>query len=91
MTTMIKIVAEVVSTYIVSSFLIPKDVCNKLHRVMCDFWWGDMCKSKQEGGLGFRNLTDFNEIVLVKQRWRLIINIVVNLEVWGLTFKALKV
>jgi len=33
--------------------------------------WEDICKSKKMGGLGVKNLKDFNEVLLGKWRWSL--------------------
>lgn len=54
--------------------LLPIDICNGIQHQMNAYWWGggsgakriswkvwdNMCTSKPEGGLGFRNLRQFN-------------------------------
>lgn len=84
--TLIKVVAEVVPAYLMNVFKLPDNVCKDIDATIDRFWWGQKANercmhwiswdalgsAKHDGGMGFRNLKEFNLTLLAKQYWRLI-------------------
>lgn len=83
---LIKIVAQSLPCYAMNVFLLPVELCREMEQLMCKYWWQSSSKNskgihwkrwdkltthKSKGGMGFRNLRDFNLCLLSKQGWRL--------------------
>nr|XP_017192028.1 uncharacterized protein LOC108174926 [Malus domestica] len=78
---LIKAVAQAIPAYPMNLFKFPSTLCNELDALISKFWWGQkegenrihwvskeiLGRSKQDGRLGLRCFTDFNDALLAKQ------------------------
>lgn len=79
--TLIKAVAQAVPAYAMSTFKLPKSLCEDIQRAIAKFWWGSkeekqgihwakwsrLSRAKSRGGMGFRDLFSFNQALVAKQ------------------------
>ncbi|XP_048608970.1 uncharacterized mitochondrial protein AtMg00310-like [Brassica napus] len=73
-------------TYVMSTFLLPLEICENLASAIAQFWWSSnppkrgihwakwekVCLPREEGGIRFRMIHEFNLALLAKQLWRLV-------------------
>ena len=83
---LIKAIAQAILAYAMSVFRLPIGLCIDIQNTIAEFWWGSkkekirihwakwdrLCKAKRMGGMGFRDLTCFNQAIVAKQGWRVI-------------------
>jgi hypothetical protein len=88
-TVLIKSVASTIPSYAMSSFLLPRSISTSLDRLFKNFWWGfpanksrnlslkswsSICIPRDEGGLGIKNMHEFNLALIAKLGWKLLSN-----------------
>ncbi|KAL1217987.1 putative mitochondrial protein [Cardamine amara subsp. amara] len=83
---LIKAVAFAMPVYSMNVFQLPIELCSEINSMIARFWWGTtpenkkiswvswkkMNTSKKSGGLGFRDLHQFNQALLANQAWKII-------------------
>ncbi|XP_024172054.1 uncharacterized protein LOC112178075 [Rosa chinensis] len=84
---LIKAVTQVMPSYAMNCYLLPKSLCDDIHRLCASFFWGDregkrkihwrswekLCLTKHEGGMGFKNrsILESRPVLKAGSSWRI--------------------
>ncbi|XP_058000721.1 uncharacterized protein LOC110633654 [Hevea brasiliensis] len=85
---LLKAVVQAIPSFVMSVFKLPVGLIGELHQMVAKFWWRNsldrgtihglswnkLSWNKREGGMGFKDLSLFNLVLLAKQAWRIIKN-----------------